>query len=113
MTDRGDERGHVVHRADEYDPEHNPDERGQPAELLTGHDGTGDGPSGRDGREVLPQQIEPRRGDEVFPVVDLNRWRRSVWVQPELATDEATVGVVPRRENDQDDACNQSQAHQA
>ena len=77
MAHRRDERREVVHGADEDDAERDPEHARHPAELLAGEDRPGDRAGRGDRAEVLPEQVEGPRRDEVDAVVDASRraWR--------------------------------------
>jgi hypothetical protein len=111
MAHRRDQRGEVVHRADQDHAEADPQQRRQPAELLPSHDRTGDRARRRDRRKVLAEQVERTRRDEVDAVVDRDGRRHRVRIQLVLAGDEAAVVAIAQIEQSDNAGREQGQAH--
>jgi hypothetical protein len=102
-----------VHGADEDDADSDPQDAGQPAELVARQDGPDDGAGGGDRREVLSEQVEGLGRDEVDAVgVGVGR-RPGGGVEGLLARDPAPVEPVAEHEGRNDHGGEQGQAHLA
>ena len=69
VADGGDQAREVVDGPDEDHAHADPEQAGQPAELLAGQDGPRHRSRGGDGAEVLAEQVEGPRGHEVHAVL--------------------------------------------
>ena len=94
-------------RADEDHPQADPEQAGQPPELLARQDGSADGPRGGDGAEVLAEEVEGPGGHEVHPVVLRHRGSGNRIVQDELPSNETAVEAVCQRQQHEDGASHQ------
>jgi hypothetical protein len=69
VANRGGQAGEVVHGADEYNTQSNPEKTGKPSEGLASENWAGNWSGGRNSRKVLSKKIERSGGNEIDAII--------------------------------------------